>query len=95
MTKIKKYWLIRGYDSLTLIYEKQVACGQLTDEQVKALLKALVAKAGLTFDEIIGAYAKKRTKIANDLLLVERDGPHPIFTCGTNPHFMAELRTQT
>jgi hypothetical protein len=75
MTKIKKYWLIQGYDSLTLIYEKRVACGQLTDEQVKALLKALVAKAGLTFDEIIGAYAKRRTKIANDLLLVQRDGP--------------------
>jgi hypothetical protein len=60
----KTHWLIQGYDSQAKIYERRVNIGQLTDKQVAALLMTLVAKAGLTFDEIVGAYAKKRTKIA-------------------------------
>jgi hypothetical protein len=55
------------------------------------LLKALAAKAGLGFDEIVGAYAKRRTKIANNLLEVQREGPHAIFMCGSNPHFIASI----
>jgi len=50
---------------------------------------ALAAKAGLTFDEIVGAYAKRRTRIANCLLVVSRDGPEQWFLCGANPHFSA------
>lgn len=87
----KVHWLIRGYDSTTMIYERKLDAGQITEDQVKSLLKALTAKAGLTFDEIVGAYAKRRTKIANDLLLVQRDGPHPRFTCGSNPHFIGVI----
>jgi hypothetical protein len=91
MKETKKQWLIRGYDSAAMIYEKRVAVGQLTEDQVKALLMALAAKAGLTFDEIVGAYAKRRTKIANNLLQVQREGPHTIFMCGSNPHFIASI----
>lgn len=50
---------------------------------------ALAAKAGLTFDEIVSAYAKRRTRIANCLLDVSRDGPEQRFLCGANPHFSA------
>ena len=63
----------------------------MTEEQIKAVLQALAAKAGLTFDEIIGAYAKRGTKIATDLLLVQRDSPYPVFTCGSNQYFIAEV----
>ena len=91
MAKAQKEWLIRGYDGATTIYEKKIDAEQITEELVKSLLMALAAKAGLTFDEIVGAYAKKRTKIANDLLQVQREGPHTMFTCGSNPHFIASL----
>jgi hypothetical protein len=90
-TTESKQWLIEGYDGFTLIYERRVDIGQLTQDQVKALLMALTAKAGLTFDEILGAYAKRRTKIANDLLQVHREGPYTIFTCGVGPHFRASV----
>ncbi len=85
----KLCWLIRGYDSSVPIYETRIDVGQITENQIKALLMALAAKAGLTYDEIVGAYAKKRTRIHNELLCVKKDGQHPTFTCGTNPHFVA------
>lgn len=87
----KTYWLIQGYDGTTKIYERRIESGQMTVSQVKDLLKALVAKAGLTFDEIVGAYAKRGTKIANDHLLVQKDGPYPTFHCGSNPHFVIAI----
>ena len=83
------HWLIQGYDSQTKIYERRISIGQLTEKQVEALLKALVSKAGLTFNDIVGAFVKKRTRIANQLLAVNRDGPGPRFMCGGNPFFTA------
>lgn len=87
----KTYWLIRGYEGSTKIYERRIDSGQMTISQGKDLLKALVAKAGLTFDEIVGAYATRRTKIANDHLLVRSDGSSPTFYCGSNPHFVIAI----
>jgi hypothetical protein len=94
MAAIKRrlHWLIRGYDSTTMIYEKTVDAGQITQIQMTALLKALAAKAGLTDDEIVGAYATRRTKIANDLLRVQREGPQVTFSCGSSPYFVASIR---
>lgn len=91
MTKTRTQWLIRGYDGTTTIYEKKVDRGQLSENQVKTLLMILTAKAGLSFDEIVGACAKRRTKIANEHLQVQRDGPYPVFMCGSNPHFIASI----
>jgi len=91
VNKNKLHWLIRGFESMEIIYERKVDAGQITEGQMKDLLRALVAKAGLTFDEIVGAYATKRAKIANTLLQVQRDGPYPRFMCGSNPHFIARI----
>jgi len=86
-----RYWHIEGYDSLTQIYDRKVKLGYFTERQIQSVLMALAAKAGLSFDEIVGAYATRRSKIANDLLSVHRDGPYPIFLCGGNPHFIARV----
>ena len=88
---MKRYWRIRGYDSSTEIFEITVAIGQMTDDQIKQMLKALAAKAGLDYGEIVGAYAKRRTKIANELLAVHRQSESATFSCGTNPHFVASI----
>jgi hypothetical protein len=85
----QRHWLIRGFDGHTKIDEKRIDLGQLSEKQLKPILKALATKAGLDFDEIIGAYATRGTKIANDLLRVQRDGPHSRFSCGDNPYFIA------
>jgi len=85
------FWKIEGYDSLTKIYEKELTAGCCSEKQIQAVLQSLVAKAGLDFDEIVGAYAKRKTRIANDLLLVQRDGPYLRFMCGDNPYFTARV----
>jgi hypothetical protein len=82
---------IKGFDSDKKIYDRKVALSHLSEDQLRSLLKALVAKAGLNFDEIVGAYARRQSTIANDLLAVRRDGPHPVFTCGENPHSIAKV----
>ena len=87
----QKYWHIKGYDSQTKIYDQKVKIGCFSESQIKNLLKALAAKSGLDFDEIVGAYAKKGTKISNDLLLIQKDGHYPIYSCGGNPVFIARV----
>jgi hypothetical protein len=88
----KRYWHIEGYDSSTKIYDRKVRFGYFSENQIQNLLKALSAKAGdLSLDEIVGAYAKKKTKIAIELLSVQKNGPYPVYRCGSNPHFIARL----
>jgi hypothetical protein len=87
--KKKLYWLIEGHDSFKIIFQMKVGIGQFTSAQLDGLLKALAAKAGLTYSEIVGAYATRRTKIANDLLAVHVD--YPMVMCGSNPCFTATV----
>ena len=85
----KSYWRIIGYESGSKIFETYVPVGCFSERQMNDLLKALAAKAGLTLDEIVGAYARKNTKVSNDLLLVQKEKPHPEYMCGHNPYFVA------
>ena len=87
----KLYWRIRGYDSLEQIFDRTVELGQFTENQVERLLMTLAGKAGLSYDEIVGAYATRRTKIANNLLTVQKDSRYPTYCCGSNPHFAASV----
>ena len=84
-------WEIRGYDGTEKIFEVRVPAGYFTENQIQELLKTLAAKAGLSFNEIVGAYAKRKTRLANDFLEVRRDGPKSQIMCGSNPHFIARI----
>lgn len=84
----KRYWLIEGYDSATKLFEKKVDVGQFTDGQLRQLLRALVAKR-LNDCEIVDAYAKRGTKIANNILDVHID--YPIYMCGCDPCFTVRI----
>lgn len=85
----KRYWRISGHESGSKIFETHVPVGCFSERQVNDLLKALTAKAGLTLDEIVGAYARRNTKYSNDLLLVQKEKPHAEYMCGDNPYFVA------
>ena len=87
----QRFWHIEGFDGLTKIYDRKVKVGCFSDKQIKSLLKALTAKAGLSYDEIVGAYANKKTNIANEHLLIKKDGPYQVYTCGSSPHFIARV----
>lgn len=87
----KLFWQIRGHDGFKTIFETTIRLGQLTDAQMKHLLRALTAKASLGNREIVGAYAKRKTKIANMLLDVQKDCRYPTYTCGCSPVFSASV----
>jgi hypothetical protein len=94
-SKNKRYWRIRGYDGLIQIFERTVGLGQFTESQIEHLLMTLAAKAGLEFDDIVGAYAMRGTKIANNLLIVYKDFRYPTYSCGDDPHFEASVVDET
>jgi hypothetical protein len=89
----KRCWRIRGYDSTTEIFDQIIPIGQMTDNNMKELLRVLVAK-DLSPSELIGAYAKRGTRISNKLLDVRKENQpekrRTLYTCGDNPHYMAE-----
>jgi len=88
----QRYWHIEGYDSLKKIFDKKVKIGCISQNQIQDILKALAAKANLNFEEIVGAYAKKNSKIHNNLLLINKSVTKPVtYTCGKNPHFIARI----
>jgi len=87
----QRYWHIEGYDSTTKIYDRKFKVGFFSENQIQNLLKALAAKASLSFDEIVGAYAKKKTKISNNLLSIQKDGPYPVYMCDNHPCFTARV----
>jgi hypothetical protein len=58
---------------------------------MEQLLMALAAKAGLNYNEIVGAYATRRTKIANALLDVHKDSAYLSLMCGVGPNFVASV----
>jgi hypothetical protein len=86
---VKRYWQIKGYDSMDEIFSCKVEVGSFP--RINHLLQALTAKAGLSYNEMIGSYAKRGTKRANNLLNVHHDGPSRSIMCGSNPHFIARL----
>jgi hypothetical protein len=93
-TEAKRSWRIRGYDSLTEIFDESVPIGQMTEGSVKELLRSLVAK-GLSPRELIGAYAKRGTRISNTLLQIKNenqpDKRRTCYTCGDNPFYTAVI----
>ena len=86
-----RYWHILGYDGLEKIYDRKVKVGYFSETRIRELLMALAARAGLNYDEIVGAYAARNAKIANVLLDVRKEGPYPDYTCGDNPYFVARV----
>lgn len=87
----QRCWHIVGFDGSQKIYERTVKFGYFSEKQLKVALKALTAKASLSYDEILNAYAKKGSKIANSHLLVIKDDENQSYMCGCNPHFIASV----
>ena len=90
----KRYWKIEGYDSLENIYEKKIPIRDIGENQIVNILKCLAANGGLNFDEIVGAFASRLSKISNDLLKVprhQRQRLYQSYSCGENPCFTARI----
>lgn len=90
--RAERYWRIQGHDGSTEIFDQTFSVGQMTEKNVKELLRALVAKS-LSPLEVIGGYAKKRTKLSNCFLDIRKENDierrRTIYHCGPNPYFVA------
>ena len=87
---MSNFWLLRGYNGLELIWESDlIPVGLLSEAKVQEALRVMAASGSLSYDEILGAHVKRKTRRANDLLQVQKNGPYPEYTCGGNPYFTA------
>lgn len=85
----KRFWRIRGYKKYETIFDDTIPMGSITDDQLKELLKCLVANGSLSYIETVGAYVKRKTKRAHEILHVNSNGTQPGYFCGTDPNFIA------
>jgi len=90
-TKPQFYWVVEGFDSEKEIYSERIKATLISPSRMESLLKTLTARAGLTFDEIVGAYVIKGAKRHNAHLEVHRDVKHSTLMCGSDPCFAARL----
>lgn len=88
-------WEITGWDSTEQIFQTTVPCAQITTDQLDALLRALVAKFGLTPREIVGSHLKRRAKSYMGHLETSKSNfpehKSTSHSCGDNPYFIARV----
>ena len=90
-----RFWEIEGYDGSEKIYANKFPISHIGIRQIKKILMCLTAKAGLDFDEIVGAHATRGTRTANNHPEVKlwnmTTGSRQCYHCGDNPHFEARM----
>ena len=93
--KPRRYWIIRGWDGTSLLYEHEINVGQISVRKLKGLLKVLASKISLSESEIISSYANRGTNAYSNFLEVQyQEGRKFMYSCGTNPYVTAELETE-
>jgi len=78
--KEKYVWVIERYDGLRVIAQHTIPSGQITEDNLKHLLRALAAKYELNDDEIIPCFLKKNTRKYWDYLEVQHDSKAKYYT---------------
>ena len=84
----KRTWVIEGYNGSKRFYREEISVGHFTDRTIELCLQALCA-AELDPNEIVGAYARRSTTRANNLLEVHVDRRNNTYQCGNSTHFTA------
>jgi hypothetical protein len=77
--------------SLNQISEMVIPSGNITERQLDSLLQTLVAKHGLSDDEIALSFYRKNCKKHSSLLEVRYDKKNRTRECGQNPYCTASL----
>ena len=89
--KKKLMWEITLYSIDKVLFSTVIPHGCTTDTMIANLLKALVAKAGLTYEDICDCYTKSNTRRHTIHLDVstESNKTRFIMSCGLNPYAAA------
>ncbi|WP_102784427.1 hypothetical protein [Thalassospira sp. GB04J01] len=93
MSKVKKYLKITGYESLSIIYEREILAGTIGDKKLEELLRCLASKY-LEEDEVVESLLKKNSRGKRDLLDIRKNNKKFMLECGENPYFVAEIVTK-
>lgn len=90
----KRVWIIEGWHGTKKIFSKEIPCAAISERQVKEVLKCLVAKNGLSEDEIVSAFARKSSLLFVPHLEIQPSQANCPWslTCGDNPFFTARVR---
>lgn len=93
----KRVWIIEGWQGQASIWSKEIPCSDLPESRVEDVLRCLVAKHGLSEDEIVSAFARANTGLfAPHLEITKSRANEPwSLSCGGNPFFTARVVEQS
>jgi hypothetical protein len=89
--RAKRFWRITGYKKFDTFFEVTIPIGCITDAQLVGLLKCLSAKANASFEDIVGAYVKRGTRLAHDYLEPRSSFPQFGYWCTGDVQFVAGI----
>jgi len=89
--KKKLKWEITLYSSDKELFSTEIPVGCTSERKVKELLRSLVAKEGLTYEEIADCYTNCNAKRHAHHLEITEEGTKTryILSCGQNPYATA------
>jgi hypothetical protein len=90
LSRQNRVWLIEGRDGLEIVWRAEVPFGRYSERQMGELLRLLVARAELSFDEICASTGRRRKSRAG-LLEVHRQTKPFALMCGSNFFFTARV----
>lgn len=93
MKKVK-VWDISLSESANVIFQIDIPLGCITERKVEELLRCLVAKKGLSFNEISDSFCKKNSKkyaTHLELNVVRRKNNYSIL-CGNSIYAIATIK---
>jgi hypothetical protein len=94
MKKKPKNCEITLFSGMNELFRTEIPIGCITDQQLKDLLRCLVGKASLSFQEICDSYVKRNTRKYVSHLEVnsECNRTRTIFSCGSDPYAVAIVK---
>lgn len=94
--RMRQYWKVEGWDGGTLIYANEFTSSDYSVRQMSDLLRLLVARTGLTLDEIAEATGRRPVtdQHPSGRLDVHQQSRPLALMCGSNPHFGARTALQ-
>jgi hypothetical protein len=90
-------WIIEGWQGHASIWSKVIPCSDLPASRVENVLRCLVAKHGLSEDEIVSAFARTNAaRFTPHLEITKSQANEPwSLSCGGNPFFTARVGEQS
>jgi len=97
MKKKPKNYEITLLSGMNELFRVEIPIGCITNQKLQDLLRCLVSKAGLTYQEICDSYVKKNNRNYAPHLEVtaEYNIKRTTFSCGSDPYAIATVNYQS